>query len=208
MAEHPYDDIWIEAPESGASVRRNVPMFFGAAPGDPQLGTNLLSALGDDLLHAASSIAPAHTLSARIDILGDRRITVSVAQPHRWTASDSPTLGPSGSLLGNEWWSLSALAALSAAVTVELWCDGRGFRQHCSGLRPLGAVQDFLPPDGSGTRVSLTLDPACIGADVAIPTELAGLNLHGPFCTAPPGPGRLLIRDHRQGPAARDIRYR
>jgi hypothetical protein len=94
---------------------------------------------------------------------------------------------------------------LSAEATVELWCGGRGFRQDCAGLRPLGGIQEFQPPDGSGTRVSLALDPAHIGPDVVFPTELDSVNLHGPLRSAPSGTGRLLIREHRRGPAARDV---
>ncbi|MFD8707439.1 hypothetical protein ACFV1W_33465 [Kitasatospora sp. NPDC059648] len=167
----------------------------------------MLAVLGDDLLPAANAVTPAHTLQARIDITGDRSLTVSVEQPHGWEASGVPALGPSGSLLGNEWWSLSAVAALSAAVTVELWCAGRGFRQDCEGLRPLRGIQEFQPPAGSGTRVSLALDAAHIGPDVVLPTEFESLNLHGPLRPAPPGPGSLLIRDHRPGSAVRDVWY-
>ncbi|WP_033351307.1 hypothetical protein [Kitasatospora aureofaciens] len=49
--------------------------------------------------------------------------------------------------------------------------------------------------------------PAHIGPDVILPTEFDSLDLHGPLCSASPGPGSLLIRDHRRGPAVREVRY-
>ncbi|MFH9353139.1 hypothetical protein [Kitasatospora sp. NPDC017646] len=137
MVRHPYDNVQIDEPEF------------------------VLSALGEELLHAATAVAPAHTLHARMDITGDRSITVSVDHQHAREASGRPALGSSGSLLGHAWWSLSALAALSAEVTtVELWCAGRGFRQDCEGLRPLKGIRELQPPTGSGTHLSLALDPA------------------------------------------------
>ncbi|MFF9645588.1 hypothetical protein [Kitasatospora aureofaciens] len=106
MAEHPYGDIRIEAPESGAPVRKRLHMFFAVGPADPQLGANVLTVLGEDLFHAANADAPAR-----------------------------------------------------------------------------------------------------IGPDVILPTEFDSLDLPGPLCSASPGPGSLLIRDHRCGPAVRDVRY-
>ncbi|ARF81656.1 hypothetical protein ACIG0C_31595 [Kitasatospora aureofaciens] len=106
MAEHSYGDIRIEAPESGALVRKRLHMFFAVGPEDPPLGANVLSVLGEGPLHAANAEVPAH-----------------------------------------------------------------------------------------------------IGPDVTLPTEFDSLDLHGPLCSAPPGLGSLLIRDHRRGPAVREVRY-
>ncbi|MET8630041.1 hypothetical protein ABZW30_41045 [Kitasatospora sp. NPDC004669] len=210
MAEHSYENITIELPDFGAPVRRPPRMFFGADRGDQNLAAHLLSAIGKDLLHPPASVASAHALQARLEVTGDRGTTVTVNQPHAWERPRLPVpRGWATALLGDEWWSLCAAAALSAEVTVERWCGGQGARQRLAGLRPLADIEEFRPSDcGSGLRVSATLDPAHVGTDFLFPMDLAELNLHDPDCSVSPGTGHVLIRDHRSGLAAGDVLHR
>ncbi|WP_164842468.1 hypothetical protein [Actinoplanes solisilvae] len=49
------------------------------------------------------------------------------------------------------------------------------------------------------------LDPDFFGSAV-ISTDLANLDLHGPHCANFPGPGEVLVRDHR--PPSGPVEYR
>jgi hypothetical protein len=117
-----------------------------------------------------------------------------------------PRLGYYGSLLGPDRWTCAAAAVLSTRTVVEVWRDGRGFRQELSGLRPVEVPQEIDAPAGKGTRVLFELDSTWVGA--ALSTDLASLDLHGPHCDAPLGPGRVTLRDLRapHGPATFRLR--
>ncbi|MEO5877221.1 MAG: hypothetical protein ABIS86_14260 [Streptosporangiaceae bacterium] len=65
------------------------------------------------------------------------------------------------------------MTAVCEKASVEMWCDGRGFRQDLVGIRPLTGPQEFEPPVGSGTRVVFALDPAYVGRTAVLPAELA-----------------------------------
>lgn len=169
---------------------------------------NLLCAVGRHLLHPATSVAEDHTLRGLLEITSDSSFTISMDQPHAWHDPGTPVLGYYGSLLGPEWWLLAAAAALSGQVTVEMWCAGRGLRQVHTGIRPRIAPRAFHPPQGSGTRVSFTFDPAYVGPHFVLPTELENLDLHGPHCSEPAGSGHVLSRDVRRGRAAQEVLHR
>ncbi|MGP3919041.1 hypothetical protein [Nonomuraea sp. 10N515B] len=120
---------------------------------------------------------------------------MTIDQQHSW--QDSPPLGYFDSLLGPEWWLLAAIATLCTSTTVEMWSDGRGFRQELAGLRPLSPVQRFDPQAGSGTRIIFTIDGHNLPPSAAFPTDLGNIDAHGTDCTAEVGPGYVVIRDDR-----------
>jgi hypothetical protein len=103
-------------------------------------------------------------------------------------------------------WSSAAAAAVSSRTIVEVWHDGRGFRQTLAGLRPLAPPARFSAPAGAGTRVAHVLDPAFFGTAV-ITTDIAALDVHGPDCTGTVGPGEVVIRDHRNENRSAEYRH-
>ncbi|UIX33946.1 hypothetical protein [Streptomyces sp. GQFP] len=197
MTEYSYSAADIEVLEFDTAVRKRPGMYFGVGPGSPKLSASLLCAVARHVLHPAARVAAEHTLRGLVEITGDSSFTVAMDHPHDWGASGGPELGYYDSLLGPEWWLLAAAAAVSRQVTVEMWCAGRGLRQELRGIRPLDGPQEFHPAEGSGTRVSFAVDPAYVGEHFVFPTDLANLDLHGPYCLEPAGPGYLLFRDVR-----------
>ncbi|WP_232838758.1 hypothetical protein [Streptomyces geranii] len=199
MTEYSYSVADIEVLEFDAVVRKRPGMYFGVGPGSPKLPDSLLCAVARHVLHPATRVAAAHTLCGLVEITSDSSFTVAMDQPHDWGAFGGPELGYYDSLLGPEWWLLAAAAAVSRQVTVEMWCAGRGLCQELRGIRPLGRPQEFHPAEGSGTRVSFAVDPAYVGEHFVFPTDLEKLDLHGPHCLEPAGPGSVLFRDVRDG---------
>ncbi|WP_157435608.1 hypothetical protein [Actinospica robiniae] len=91
---------------------------------------------------------------------------------------------------------------------VEVWRDGRGFRQELVGIRPAGPPEEAEARDGCGTHVAFELDPSYFGSSAAISTDLNSLELHGPHCTELSAPGCVVIRDLRPHASPSEIRYR
>ncbi|MEU4508360.1 hypothetical protein AB0G05_02585 [Nonomuraea wenchangensis] len=195
MAGHEYSAADITVLEFDAAVLQRPALYFGAGPDDPGFPAVALSAVARHALHPAPRVAAEHSLSVRIDILGDLRFRLTMNQPHTWR--DSPPPGYFGSLLGAEWWLPAAVAVLCTETSVEMWRGGRGFRQELAGLRPLAAPRAYEPPDGSGTRIAFALDPRRLPAGSVLPGGLEGLDPHGRNCAAPGRPGLLTVRDHR-----------
>lgn len=167
-----------------AEVFRNRPrMYFGADRGDPRLATLVASIVARDAFH------PGHATTIVVDITGDLAFTVTddVSDP------DMPRLGHGGTLIAPGRWSLAAAAAVSLDTTVEVWRNGRGYRQRLAGLVPVGEPLRFVAPGGSGTRTSYVLDPAFFGTSALT----ADIDPHGPHCCEPPGPGSVTINDLR-----------
>lgn len=183
-------------------------MYFGVGQGDPGLPASVLCAVARHALHPATSVGREHTLRTVVEITGNLSFTMTTDQPHTWEGAGAPALGYYGSLLRAEWWLPAAAAALCERAAVEMWCDGRGFRQDLSGIRPLTAPQKFEPPAGSGTSVTFALDPAYVGYASALPSNIENLDLHGTYCSEPAGPGHVIIRGLRDGGTDREVLYR
>ncbi|MFF0578253.1 hypothetical protein [Streptosporangium saharense] len=198
MTGHEYSAAHITVREFDESVRERPGMYFEVGLDNPRLPITLLSVAAQHALHPATRVAQEHSLTSMIEILGALRFRVTINQRHTWP--DSPPLGYHDSLIGPEWWLLAAIGALCETTTVEIWCDGRGFRQELAGLRPRTAVRGFEPPPGSGTRITFALDAQNLPPGAAFPADLGGLDVHGPYCAAADGPGTVVIRDHRNTP--------
>lgn len=183
-------------------------MYFGVGQGDPGLPASVLCAVAGHALHPATSVGREHTLRTVVEITDHLGFTMTMDQPHTWEGAEAPTLGYYDSLLGPEWWLPAAAAALCKRAAVEMWCEGRGFRQDLAGIRPVTAPREFEPPAGSGTRMTFALDLEYVGHTSALPTDLEHLDLHGPHCSETNGPGQVIIRDLRDGGTGREAFYR
>lgn len=198
MPDHSYSAADIQVLEFDESVRSRPGMYFGVAREDQALATKVLCCVLVHALHPAASLAPAHTARAYADICADLTFSVTDDQVGAADEHGIPRLGYYSSLLGTDRWMLAAAAAVSSRAVVEVWQDGRGFRQELIRLRPAATPHEFDAPAGSGTTVTFDLDPAYFGDDAAITSGLNALDLHGPHCADQPGPGHLTIRDLRR----------
>ncbi|MCF3133601.1 hypothetical protein [Streptomyces olivochromogenes] len=206
MTAEEYSAADIEIIEFDAHVRRRPAMYFDLPRDHPGLATRVLCRILTHALHPAPRLAPDHTSRVLAEIRGD--LAFAVTDDLADALDDGPgrpRFGYYGTLLGPDRWTSGAAAALGARTVVEVWRDGHGVRQELSGIRPAGELRSFDPPAGAGTRVALTLDPGYFAPRSAITTDLAGLDLHGRYCEAPPGPGSVTLRDLRDG---REFRYR
>ncbi|GAA0966294.1 hypothetical protein GCM10009555_007790 [Acrocarpospora macrocephala] len=206
MAGNEYTAADITVLEFDEVVRKRPEMYFGVGLNDPRLPTALLCAVAGHALHPAAGVAREHTLRTVIEVFDDLGFTVAMDQVHAWGGADSPALGYYGSLLGPEWWLPAAVAALCESVTVEMWSDGRGFRQELAGIRPLAEPWEIDAPVGSGTRIVFVLDPGRLGRGAAFPTD--HLELHDPDCGAPKGPGHVIVRDRRRANPGQEAFYK
>jgi hypothetical protein len=199
MAGHSYDASQITLLEFDAAVRARPGMYFRFGQGDPRLPSSVLCAVVGHVLHPATAVAPAHTLSALVEVTGDLAFTVTFDEPHAWEGQEGPAPGHFGALLGPEWLYPAAAVALSTRAVVDVWCGGRGFRQELRGIRPSSAPREYAAPAGSGTRWEFALDAGYFGQGAALTTEPGGLDPCGPECAEPAGPGYVLVRDLRDG---------
>ncbi|GII58948.1 hypothetical protein Pth03_73370 [Planotetraspora thailandica] len=196
MAEHRYSAADITILEFDDSVRTRTAMYFRASRESPELATRVLSEVVGHALHPATRVGPPHTARAHAEISADLAFSVEDDLTDALDDQGRPRPGYYDSLLGPDRWLSGAAAALSGRTVVEVWRDGRGFRQELAGLRPLGAPEEFEPSAGGGTRLSCELDPALFAPGSAITTDLDSLDLHGTHCPEPHG-GHVTIRDLR-----------
>lgn len=172
--------------------------------GDPAISTTselttnptlaATSELTTDLTLAATSELTQHpTLSETSEITAN---STPAATNDRAEALTRPDSEQPADLLGRINWQTRAAAAMSIRTVVEVWQDGIGLRQEFAGIRPMAPSTTFTPLPGSGRRVSCTLDPSLFAPGAALNTDPAAIDVHGPYCTAPPGP--MDIRDLRQ----------
>jgi DNA gyrase/topoisomerase IV subunit B len=189
------------------SVRRRPGMYFGVGPGDPRLATQVLCAVVGHAVHLAAKVAAGHAAHVVADVTADLAFTVTDDQADLPTGQDdTPRYGYEESLLTNDRWVTAATAAVSSQTIVEVWQDGRGFRQTLVGLRPVEPAQAFSAPTGAGTRVAHILDPDFFGSAI-ITTDLADLDPRGPHCVDAVGLDGVLIRDHRGQGRPAEYRY-
>ncbi|MFF5081522.1 hypothetical protein ACFY36_31120 [Actinoplanes sp. NPDC000266] len=206
MTEHAYSAVDITVLTMADSVHTRPGMYFGAGRDDPRLATEVLCVVVGHAFHPAARVAASHTPHVVADITADLAFAVTDDQADTLTGPGVPRLGYEGSLLTAERWSSAAAAAVSTQTVVEIWRDGRGFRQTLVGLRPAEPPTEFGPPAGAGTRVIFNLDAAFFDSSV-ITTDIAALDVHGPYCADVAGPGEVIVRDHRgaNGPTERRI---
>ncbi|MFD4604406.1 hypothetical protein ACFWPQ_41120 [Streptomyces sp. NPDC058464] len=208
MAEKTYSAADIQVVEFDLHVRATPSMYFGVGRGSPELATRVLCAVLGHALHPATRVAPAHTPRVEAEVHGDLRFWVADDQADALDAQDRPQLGYYGSLLGPDRWNSAAAAALSARTVIEVWRGGHGFRQELAGLRPIEEPREFDAPAGAGTRVAFELDQEHAGAGAALADDLGSLDLHGPHCRDPRGPGRVVLRDLRDPGSPAEVCYR
>jgi hypothetical protein len=139
--------------------------------------------------HPATKVAVCHTPYVIVDITADLAFAVTDDQADTLTGHGPPELGYEGSLLTPNRLSSAAAAAVSSRTGVEVWRDGRGFRQTLVGLRPVEPPAEFAALAGAGTRVAFVFDPAFFGS-ATITNDIATLDFHGPDCADAGGPVR------------------
>nr|BFE58058.1 hypothetical protein GCM10020063_025840 [Dactylosporangium thailandense] len=206
MTEHRYSRADITVLEFDEAVRGRPGMHFGASRTDPRLPTWVLRTVVAHAFHPGTSVAANHAPDVVAEITADLAFSVTDDQAETLAGQDVPRLGYYDSLLTPVRWSSSAAAAVSSQSTVEVWRDGRGFRQRLAGARPVEPPVPFDAPVGAGTRVAYVLDPAYFGS-AAITTDLAGLDVHGPHCPEPGGPGAVVVLDRRVRAPLSEYRY-
>ncbi|MFE0510195.1 hypothetical protein [Streptomyces sp. NPDC058964] len=197
MGDRKYTEADIRIVEIDEHVRANPAMRFGAARGNPGLATRVPAEVLSHVLHPAARLAPLHTLRAEAEVLGDLVFSIRDDRPDALDERGLPREGYCGSLLGPDRWIAAAAAALCARTLVEVWRDGHGLRQELAGIRPAEEPRRFDAPTGAGTRLVFELDETHFGPGAVIAGDLTGLDLHGPYCAEPPGPGHVGLRDLR-----------
>jgi hypothetical protein len=208
VAEDEYSAADITVVEFDQAVRERPGVYFGVGLRDPGLPAALLCAVGGHVLHPPARTAEAHSLQGLIEISGDRDFTAVLDLPPSRDEPNLPATNYFDYLNGAGWWLLAAVMALCERVLVEEWQDDHAFRQEFAGIRPRSVPEPIEPPPGRGIRVTFALDPEYAGHDTAFPADLEHLDLHGPDCAVPEGPGRVIVRDLRATSAAREVVYR
>ncbi|MGW7244179.1 hypothetical protein [Streptomyces sp. NPDC054804] len=203
-----YSAADVQVVEFDQHVRARPSMYFGVGRGSPELATQVLCTVLRHALHPATRVAPAHSPQVEAEVLGDLTFRVADEQADALDEQGRPHLGYYGSLLGPNRWASAAAAALSSRTVIEVWRDGHGFRQELAGVRPIEEPQEIDSPTGAGTRVVFELDQSYTGARTVLATDLGSLDLHGPHCGDPHGPGSVVVRDLRDRSNPAEIRYR
>jgi len=153
-----YDASMIRVLEFDEHVRVRPTMYFGVGLGDPRLARKVFRAVLLDATHQE----PLPHVEA--EVLADLTFSVTDDHPVTFREDGTPWLGLGGTLFRANRCLTAAAAALSTRAVVELWHDGRGFRQELVHARPTAPPEPFDAPEGDGTRAWFDLDPACCGA--------------------------------------------
>ncbi len=176
-------------------VRARPAMYFRVGRDSPELPTEVLQQVIWDALHHRDGTHG----QISVEIGSDLNFTVEDDQRRIAVEHGRPVPGFFGSLIDKERWAPAAAAALSVCTVVEVWLDGRGYRQELDGTTAIGAWEEFATSKPCGTRTTFHLDPSYCGPDEAIAWSLLPEELHGQECDARPSPVTLPIRDLRAG---------
>ncbi|WP_406099699.1 hypothetical protein [Streptomyces sp. NBC_01013] len=191
MERYTADQIQVIAFEE--HVRTRPAIYFRVSRGSPELPTEVLQQAVWDALHHRDGTHG----RISVEIESDLNFTVEDDQRRAADEQGRPLPGFFGSLLGKERWAPAAAAVLSVRTVVEVWLDGRGYRQELAGATPTGSWEEFATPKLSGTRTTFHLDPSYCGPDEAIAWSLLAEELHGQECDAQPSPVTFPIHDLR-----------
>ncbi|MFC9261314.1 hypothetical protein ACFT25_16035 [Streptomyces hydrogenans] len=179
-------------------VRRRPAGYFLVEQGSPELPTEVLRAVAWDALHCCDG----RHGQVSVEIGSDLSFTVESDQ--RSSPDERERLLPEffGSLLDMfdmRRWAPSAAAALSVRTVIEVWLDGRGYRQELAGMDPTGPREEFMAPKPFGTRTTFHLDPSFCGPGEAIAWALRPEELHreGGTCKESSSPTTFPIHDLR-----------
>src|SRR4051794_11563473 len=121
-------------------------MYFGVSRADPRLPTWVLRAVAGHAFHPATRVASSHVPNVVAEVTADLAFSVTDDQAETLADQNLPQLGYHGSLLTPVRWSYAAAAAVASQTTVEVWRDGRGFRQRLIGVRPVEPPVPFAAP--------------------------------------------------------------
>ena len=163
-------------------MRKRPRMYFGLGRTDPDLPGAVARAVAAEPF--AWSYAPVDVELA-IDAGMTFTVTDNGAVP--CAADGAPLLDGSGCLLDRRRWTLSAAAAVSTRVSVEVRTGGRHWRQTLSGTEPDAAPEDRGACSGTLTRVTFELDTGYFQPGAALPADAACLwpadacEVHGSF---------------------------
>jgi hypothetical protein len=135
MEDHAYTAAHITVLSFEDVVRKRTGTYFGVAPDSQQLATNIVRAVIDDALHPVGG--GRHQI-VTVEVVSDLRFAVSDDQRHGVDDQGQLRLGFFDSLIDRSRWALAGAAAISTRSTVEVWSDGRGYRQELVGTRPTG----------------------------------------------------------------------
>ena len=197
MTVDKYSAADIRIVEFDEHVRAQPQMYFQVGRSNPEFATRVLENVLGHALHPAARLAPVHTLQVEAEITGDLSFSVRDDRADALDEHGYPQLGYFGSLLRPERWLSAAASAVSSRVVVGVWRNGHAFEQELAGLRPLSEPRKIDPSPGTGTRIAFELDRAHLEQYHALTLNLTGLDLHGPDCDEPAGPGRVTLTDLR-----------
>ena len=151
------------------AVRKRPGMYFRTGPESPDLPTSILLEVVYDALHPADG---GHR-QVDVEVTADLRFTVTADQPPDLDDLGEPKPGLYGSLIGKSRWALAAAAALSTRTHIEIWADGRGWRQELTGTIPARPEPFTASAQADGTRVTFDLSSAFLPAGAVISTSRA-----------------------------------
>ncbi|MEU8145436.1 hypothetical protein [Nonomuraea sp. NPDC048901] len=135
---------------------------------------------------------------ANVEIISDLRFSVVDDQIRETDEQGAPKLDHLGSLLDRRRWIQAAATALSAHTIIEVWTEGRGYRQELVGTRPLAPPRAIVAPVRDGTLATYELDPLYFVPGAAIATSFEDLDLHGEWCAGHPTVDPAVVKDLRQ----------